>query len=491
MSLKKKALSGVFWTTLQQFGTQGVGFIVSVILARLLMPSEFGLIAMLGIFMGLGTALVNGGMTQSLIRTQNPDEDDFSTVFYFNLAGSLIIYGIIFFTAPLIAAFYDQELLTNLVRVYAVTIIINAFGAVQLTRLTKIMDFKTQLKVSLPSTILSGITGISMAYFGFGVWSLVGAAIVQATAGTIQLWYWSKWTPLWRFSKAKFGLHFHYGVQLMLSGLLDILFTNVYTIVIGKFFAPAQVGFYNRANTLQMLPVGNVSSIVTKVSFPLFSSIQDEDKRLKSVYKRIMKLVIFLITPILIIMAVTAEPLFRFLFTEKWLPAVPYFQILCVNGILFPIHSYNLQILKVKGRSDLFLRLEVIKKVIIAVVLVISFQFGIYGLLYGSVISSILCFFINTHYSGKFLSYSAWEQTKDLLPIITLSLVMGAIVYLLDEFFLVDLSGDVVRLFVSGIFGVLIYTILGYLLRFESLFEIINIVKNNDTGNKAIFATRR
>ncbi len=478
MSLKKQALSGVLWSSLQMFSTQGISFVVSIILARLLLPAEFGLIAMLGIFMGLGTALINSGLTQSLIRTQEADEEDFSTVFYFNLIGSILIYGIVFMCAPFIAIFYKQQLLSSIIRVYSLTFIINAFSAIQTTRLNKKMDFKTQMKVSVPSLIIGSSVGIAMAFYGFGVWSLVWSSVIQALASTIQLWIWSKWKPILAFNLEKFKHHFHYGVKLTLSGILDIIFTNAYTIIIGRFFAPAQVGFYNRADTLQMLPVGSASSIITKVSFPLFSSIQNDNPRLKSVYKRIMQMVIFLVAPILILMAVLAEPLFRFLFTEKWLPAVPYFQILCINGILYPIHSYNLQILNVKGRSDLFLKLEIFKKILVVLVLLISFQYGIYGLLYGSVLSSVLCMFINTHYSGKFISYPATEQILDLLPIFILSAFIGVIIFACDQFLSLYISNnDFVRLLFGGTIGVLLYSILSYLFKLESFFEIIKIIK--------------
>lgn len=477
MSLKKQALSGMFWSSLKQFSSQGIGFVVSVILARLLLPAEFGLIAMLGIFVGIGTALINGGLTISLIRSQNLDDEDYSTVFFFNLIGSVIIYVVVFITAPFISAFYEQDLLTLIVRVYSITFIINAFSAIQTTRLTKNMDFKTQMKVSVPSLIIGSVIGITMAYNGYGVWSLVWSAIIQSFAATVQLWYWSRWMPLWVFNIAKFKYHFHYGVKLMSSGILDIIFTNAYTIIIGKFFAPAQVGFYNRADSLQKLPVGNISFIINSISFPLFSSIQEDNNRLKSVYKRIMQMVIFIVAPTLIFMAVLAEPIFRMLFTDKWLPAVPYFQILCFNGILYPIHSYNLQILNVKGRSDLFLKLEIIKKTLVVLVILITFQFGIYGLLYGGVITSILCFFINTHYSGKFLNYSAMEQTKDLLPIILLSIIIGGIVSVCDSFTINYFSFDIIRLLVGGIIGSSLFLISAYFLKMNSLFELINIIR--------------
>lgn len=477
MSLKKQALSGVFWSFLQLFSTQVIGFIVSIILARLLRPSEFGLIAMLGIFISIGTTLINSGLTQSLIRSENIDEEDFSTVFIFNLIGSLFIYGFIFVTAPVIATFYKQELLTSIIRVYSVTFIINAFSAIQTTRLNKKLDFKTQMKVSIPSLIIGSTVGIAMALNNYGVWSLVWSAVIQSLMATIQMWYWTKWKPVWAFNWKKFNYHFHYGVKLMFSGILDTVFRNAYSVIIGKFFAPAQVGFYNRADSLQMLPAGTISSIITKVSFPLFASIQNDDERLKSIFKRIMQMVIFLVTPTLVLMGVLAEPLFRFLFTEKWLPAVPYFQILCVNGVLYPIHGYNLQILNVKGRSDLFLKLEIIKKILVVVVILISFQFGIFGLLYGSVTTSLICFFINAYYSGKFINYTAWQQTKDLLPIIMLSLLIGLIVYYFDELLLNISANDFVRLLAGSVIGIILYSITAFLFKMNSLFELIIIIK--------------
>lgn len=476
MSLKKQALSGMFWTTIQQFGIQGINFLVTIILTRLLAPEAFGLIGMLGIFMGLGTALINGGLTQSLIRTVEPDEEDYSTVFYFNLIGSIIVYLLIFVSAPLIGDFYKQVLLSSIIRIYGITFIINAFSAVQTTRLTKDLDFKTQMKVSIPSLIIGSLVGVSMAYLGFGVWSLVWSSIVQALASVIQLWYWSKWKPLWIFNKNKFKRHFHYGIKMMFSSFLETIFSNIYTIIIGRFFSPAQVGYYNRANTLQMFPVGNISFIVTKVTFPLFATIQNDDVKLKEVYRRIMQMVIFLVVPILVIASILAEPLFRLLFTEKWLPAVPYFQILCLNGILYPIHSYNLQILQVKGRSDLFLRLEILKKIVYVMILPVSFQFGIFGLLYGSVLASIICFFINTHYSGMFLKYTSWEQTKDLLPIFAVGFFVGISIFGIDSFFIKLGVYDINRV-VAGVFlGAILYLGLAYLLKMSSLNEIIKII---------------
>jgi O-antigen/teichoic acid export membrane protein len=477
MSLKQTALKGVFWSTLQQFSNQIIGFGVSVVLARLLLPEEFGLIAMLAIFMGIGSSLIDSGLTQSLIRTVNPDDRDFSTVFYFNLVGSVIVYAILALTAPLIADFYNQPELTPIVRIYGVVFIINAFGAIQITRLTKLMDFKTQMMVATPSLIISGIVGILMAFNGYGVYSLVWSRIAQYLAETLQLWYWSKWRPLWLFSRLKFKQHFNFGFKLLLSGMLETLFVNSYTLIIGKFFAPAQVGFYSKADGLKMLPVKVISSIVKKTTYPLFAEVQNDDQRLKDIYRRIMQMVIFIITPTLIFIAVLAEPIFRFLYTEKWLPAVPYFQILCVAGILHPIHSYNLQILNVKGRSDLFLKLEVIKKILLVIVIIVGLQFGIYGLLYGAVISSLLSFFINTHYSGKFIDYSTWDQTKDLFPSILIALLSGLAIFVLDELLRGQNYNDITRILLGGITGLLTFILLSWSFKLEAFSELKMMIK--------------
>src|SRR5690606_36510613 len=274
-------------------------------------------------------------------------------------------------------------------------------------RLTKEMNFKTQTLIAIPASLAGGFTGIIMAYLGFGVWSLVWSSIVTIVVSTVQLWIYSKWKPDWTFSISKFKMHFYFGYKLTISGLLDKIFNNIFLIIIGKFFSPAQVGFFTRAETMKQLPVTNISNTLNKVAYPLFASIQDDNIQLKRVYKKLMKMVLFVVAPVLILSAVLAEPIFRFLFTEKWLPAVPYFQILCAAGILYPLHAYNLNILNVKGRSDLFLKLEVIKKIIIVLAIIFALPYGIIALLYGQVFISIIVYFINSHYSGKFIGYPA------------------------------------------------------------------------------------
>ena len=480
MSIKQKALSGIFWTLIQQFSTQGLGFAVSIILARLLLPEEFGLIAMLGIFIGLGTVLMEAGLGQSLIRTTDPDIEDYSTAFYFNLGGSFIVYAIVYFCAPSIANFYHQHQLESITRWYCLIFITNALSSIHFTRLTKQMLFKKELTITLPSLVLSSIVGVSMAYSGYGVWSIVASALTQSLAVALQIWIRSDWRPIFSFNKEKFKYHFHYGYKLTLSGILDILFANAYVIIIGKYFAAAQVGFYNRADTLKQFPVSNISAVLNKVTFPLFAEVKNDDLRLKEIYRKIMQMVLFFIAPILLIMAALGNPLFRFLFTDKWLPAVPYFQILCWAGILYPIHSYNLNILKVKGRSDLFLKLEIIKKTMVFLVIWASVSFGIYGLLYGGIITSVLAFFVNTYYSGKFINYTAWHQIVDVFPTVLLASISGAIVYFIDEWLSQHLFSDFKRLLLGATAGALLFWLLSTLFRLKALKELTNIIRKND-----------
>lgn len=477
MSLKQKALSGIFWTLIQQFSSQGISFIVTIILARLLLPEQFGLIAILNVFVNIGSILMDGGMGQSLIRTENPDIEDYSTVFYFNLIVSFIIYSVVYILSPFIAEFYNQPELEYITKWYCIIFITNAFSSIHYTRLTKNMEFKKELTITIPSLILSSTVGVLMAYNGFGIWSLVISSILQSTTVGIQLWFRSDWKPIIKFNKEKFYFHFKYGYKLTLSGILDAFFNNIYVLIIGKYFAANQVGFFNRADSLKQLPVNNISSVLNKITFPLFAKIQDDNERLKEMNKKIMQMVLYFVAPTLLIMAALGEPLFRLLFTDKWLPAVPYFQILCWGGILYPIHAYNLNILKVKGRSDLFLRLEIFKKVIVIITIISSISFGIIGLLYGTIITSIIAFFINTYYTGKLINYSSFKQLKDLTPILIVAALTGGLVYSLDLLLLNKILNDIFRLIVGSIFGIIIFYLLSILLRLDSLNELKLIIK--------------
>ncbi len=475
MSLKKKAAISLVWTFAQQFGNQLIGFIVSLVLARILLPAEFGLIGMIAVIVAVGNVLLDGGLTKSLIRDPDCDQTDYSTVFFFNLIASVVVYAVVYLLAPFIAEFYEQPVLTTITRVYSLTIIITSFSVVQFARLTKVMDFKTQTIIAIPAAVVGGVIGVWMAYTGYGVWSLVWSSLATSTVSTIQMWIYSDWLPSFRFDRNKFRKHFDFGYKLTLSDLLNRIFNNIFLIVIGKYFSAAQLGYYTRAETMKQLPVSNITNALNKVTFPLFVSIQNDDIRLKRVYKQLMLMVMFVVAPVLIFLAVLAEPVFVFLFTDKWLPAVPYFQILCVTGILFPLHSYNLTILNVKGRSDLFLKLEVIKKIIIILTILVAIPFGILALLYGQVLISLVGFFINAHYTKRFIAYTGWEQLKDVFPIIFLALFAAAVIYLLDRYGLQD-QINLIRILAGGLTGMGIYLSGAYLLKFSSLSEFINLI---------------
>lgn len=478
MSLKKQAISGVKWNFLQQFSVQIINFGVQVILARLLMPEMFGLIAMIIVFISIGQTLMDSGMTSSLIRTKNPDQIDYSTVFVTNLLMSIAIYGVTYALAPLIAEFYNQEVLTDIVRVFALTFVIRAFVAVHVAKLTKEMNFKLQMKLQIPSTIIAGIVGVTLAYQGYGVWSLVWLNLVQAIVFTIQNWLFINWRPSLIFNWERFKHHFVFGYKLTLSGLLDTIYNDAYRIVIGKFYSPASVGFFHQAETMRLFPVQQISAVMGKVTYPFFANI-DGDKQLKAAYKITMKLVLFVVIPIMLTLIVIAEEGFLFVFGEKWLPAVPYFQVLAIASILRPISSYNLNILKVKGRSDLFLKVEIIKKVIGLLAIAIGIQFNVMGLVISLTVVSFIWVFINMFYCGNLINYPVFEQLKDVSHLF----IIGSIVFTLSCFFrtyLISLiEAELLIILAVGLFFTATYLALIYLTDRKILLTIKSAIKND------------
>jgi O-antigen/teichoic acid export membrane protein len=427
MSLTDKTMGGFIWAFGERFGIQAMQMVIFVVLARVLTPEAFGLMGMLAVFIAVSQSLTDSGFGQALIQKKETDEIDYSSVFYMNLAVSIIIYGVLFAAAPLIATFYGEPILVNLVHVLGLRFIIAAFSMVQIARLTKEVKFKKLMIAKLPSTFLGGAVGMSAAYMGYGVWSLVIQQLTDAVAYSIQIWIQSKWRPKWVFDWARIKELFDFGSKMMASGIINTVYLNIYEIVIGRYFSTAQVGFYTQANKLKQLPVQNISSSLGRVTYPILSEIQDDDKRLRRAYKKIVRQVIFIIAPVMVGAVVIAEPLFRFVLTEKWLPAVPYFQWLCVTGFFYPLNAYNLNILKVKGRSDLFLKLEIIKKIIGVIGIIIAIQYSVIALVILQAITAAISYCINSFYSGLFIDYGIAEQLKDLAFIFVAALLMGGI----------------------------------------------------------------
>lgn len=460
-SLRDKTISGLFWSSVQKIGSRGISFVGVILLARILTPKDFGLIGMLMIFIQLSQALIDAGFNLALIQKKDADEEDYSSVFFINLVVSCLLYAIFYLTAPLIAIFYGQSELISLTRILSLIFIINAFSYVQEARLTKDIRFKTLMIIHIPSSIIGQVTGIGMALFGFGVWSIVWMQLITRLAYSIQIWIYSKWVPLFTFNKKKVRSLFSFGSKLLISKIIGVLYNNVYLVIIGKFYPVSSVGYYQNASNLIATPSNTITSILNKVTFPTFSSIQDDNRRLKSGYKRIMQQAFFWVCPMYILAGVLATPLFQFVFTAKWLPAVPYFQILCVVGILNPINTYNLNIVNVKGRSDIFLKLQIIRRVITIAAIIAVFPFGIVALLIVQTISEVFTFFLFSYFAGPFIQYHISEQLKDLVPILLVSLGVGSVVFVINQF-MGDFA-EIIQLVIGfGIGGGIYYLLAGY-----------------------------
>lgn len=478
MSLRSKTLSGILWTFSQQFSVKGISFIVQIILARILMPEVYGLIAIVGIFVAIGRNLVDGGMTSSLIRTQDADQKDYSTVFFLNLMASFVLYTILFFCAPYISLFFEMPQLTALLRVYTISFIIQALANVQTTRLTKELNFKLQMYMQIPATICGGIVGVILAYSGYGVWSLVLMYLTTATVFMVQHWFRTDWRPDFVIDKNKLKYHFDFGYKVTLSSLVTTAYHHSYTLIIGKMFSATQLGFYNQANTLRMFPVQNLTTALRKVTYPVFSSIQDDNMRLKAMFKKITALVFYVVTPIMLYLVVVAEPLFRFVLTEKWLPAAPYFQVLALSAIVYPLSMYNLNIVLAKGRSDLHLKMELIKKLSSILFLFLIIPFGIWGVIYAQAISMLIHAFVNALYCGRQINYPVQNQIIDVLPIFVLCCAITVITYAVDNYFFITFcKSDLLRIIINFIFYFSIYIGTSKLLRFTGLLELIDIGK--------------
>ena len=473
--LKNKTLHALFWSFLERFGQQGIQFVITIILARLLLPEEFGLIAMLTIFMAVAQSFINSGFGQALIQKQDVTHIDECSIFYFNILVGFLAAGLLCLTAPWIAGFYNQPLLVPLTYALSLNLIINAFGLVQITLLTKHIDFKTQLKVSVIATVISGTIGVTMALNGFGVWSLVAQSLGSNLFQTILLWFFNTWRPSLVFSlDSLFGM-FTFGSRLLASGLLDTVFRNIYIVVIGKLFSPADLGFYSRAERFQQLPVTNISGMVGRVTFPVFSSVQDDKPRLKRGIRGALTMLVMINFPMMVGLAIVAKPLVLLLLTEKWAPCIPYLQLLCVVGMLYPLHVVNLNVLKAQGRSDLFLRLEILKKILVVIAIAVTYRWGITAMIYGQIATSCLAYFLNAYYTGKMLDYPITEQIQDLMPSLALAGIMGLGVYALKYTPIVNQS---VLLLVQIMTGIVLYAGLCYIFRIPSFMETIEMVKS-------------
>lgn len=471
-SLKEKTVKGVVWSSVDRFFSQGIQFIFSILIARLLLPSDYGTVAMLNIFLAISQTFIDSGFGTALIRKIDRTEEDFSTVFYFNIAAALAFYGILWFTAPYIADFYDIPLLKDITRVVALTLVFGSFSGIQSARLSIAIDFRSRAIISITVTLVTGALGLWMAYSGYGVWALVMQSVVSSLLRTILLWAFVRWMPKLVFSWKSFKELFSFGSKLLASGLLDTAYNNIYTLVIGKVFSSSALGVYSRADSLAQYPSSNITSVLQGVTFPVLSSIQNEPERLTSAYKKFIRLSAFVVFPLMIGLSAVADPLIRLVLTDKWEGAIYLLQIICFSMMWYPVHAINLNLLQVEGRSDYFLKLEIIKKIQGVIVLCITIPLGLVTMCYGRVVSSVLCLVYNTYYTKKLIDYGFASQMKDLLPILAHSLVMGVIVWMIVLF----LPSLWLQLVVGVVAGAAYYLVGAYIMRFDELNELLSLL---------------
>lgn len=422
-------MNGAIWTFIDILINKGAYFIATIVLAGILGPKEFGLIGMIMLFVSIGNTLIDSGMSTSLIRSNNVTENEYSTVFITNILMSVLVYLILFFIAPFIASFYEQPILINIIKWYCLGFVITSLRSIHNVKLMKEMEFRKITILNLPGIIISVIVAIWMGYKGYGIWSLVSLFLINQFISTVLFWLFIKWKPSFYFDFANYKDHFKFGYKLTLSALLNTVFENIYNILIGKFYNVKTLGFYERAYTFNNYPVSILSGIILKVSLPSLTSIKGDEVRLQKAYKSIMQMSFLISASGLAFAALLAHQIVKLVLGEQWLPIVPLFQVLSVSFMFYPIHSLNINILSVFGRSDLFLKLEVVKKIMILIVVAICFNFEVRGLVWSSVINSILALIINTHYSGRFLNYPTKNQLLDLLPTLATVLATVSVVY--------------------------------------------------------------
>ncbi len=448
--------------------------VITLILARLLAPAEFGLIGMLTIFIAIAQSFINSGFGQALIQKQDATYIDECSIFYFNIMVGVFAAGFLCLAAPWIAAFYEQPLLVTLTQVLSLNLVINSFGLVQTTLLNKQIDFKSLFKIGLGATLASGVIGLVMAYAGYGVWSLVAQSLSRTLMNTILLWFLTSWRPTWIFSFTSLKHMFGFGSKLLFSGILDTIFVNIYLVVIGKLFSPADLGYYTQAKNLQHLPVSNICNIVTRVTFPVFSSIQHDKVRLKNALRKALTTLVMIIFPLMIGMGILAKPLVLVLIGEQWLPSVSYLRLLSVIGILWPLHVINLNSLTALGRSDLFLQLEIIKKTMVILSISITYRWGIEAMLWGQIVTSFLGYYLNSYYIGKLLDYTIGNQIKDAFPYLCSTFAMGLIVLAVKTVFLESM---LLSLLIGCISGVISYYFICKSFRLAAFEEVSSLVK--------------
>ena len=479
-NLKKRTTVGIIWNFAEQLAKRGLSIIITILLARFLVPDDFGLIAMMAVFLGVASRLMDSGFKEALIQKKDATDVDFNTAFYTNLLFGLIAYGLLFASAPYIADYYQEPRLVNLIRVAGLSIIINSFQVIQSAILSRELNFKAQLKATLPATVISGSIAVLMAYFGYGVWALIVQMLISSLLTTVFLWTMKLWRPKWIYSIDSLKTMFAFSSYLLIAGLSNILFNNMYVVVIAKYFGATLAGYYFFADRIKELVVSQLVASIQTVTYPALSKIQDDPVRLKSGYRKVIAITTFLLFPAITMLAALAEPLFRVLLSEQWLPAVIYLQLMCMVAILNPLHAININILKVAGRSDLVLYIGFFKKFMMILIFIISFNYGVIGILIGQIISSVLTYIPNTYYSSKLINYSVREQLADFIPTLLLAGTIALITYSLV--LLVNWPAIIVLL-IFGTLAIILYLLGAHLLKLHAYVLVKQMISEKLKGS--------
>lgn len=467
-SLKSKTINGIAWSAFDKFAVQGIQFVIGIILARLLIPSDYGLIGMLTIFISISQIFIDSGFSKALIQKKDRKDEDYYTVFYFNLVVSLLLYLILFISAPYIASFYNEPDLLLVTRILALVLILNAFSVVQIAKYTIDLDFGTMAKINLLSIVLSGLLGIFLAYSGFGVWALVTQTLVKSLLAALIYLILDKWKIKFIFSLTSFRELFNFGSKLLGAGLIGTFFQNIYAISIGKIFNATDLGYYTRGNQFADFTAGSITSIIQNVSFPLLSSLREDRAKFISTYSKLLRYTGFLTFPIMTLFAILAKPFIIILLTEKWISVVPLLQWMCFARIFTPVSALNMSVLNAIGRSDLYLKLDILKVPIMLFMLIITIPFGIEAIVIGHFITSFVSYFINAYFPGKFFNFGAFRQIKDSFKIVLATLFMAVSVIILSNL----LSSDIWKLVLGGITGLCIYVLSSFILRLEEIITL-------------------
>lgn len=470
VNLRKKTIDGFFWSFFDSVGTVGGQFVIGIILARLLTPADFGLIGMLTIFIAIGQSLMNSGFAQALIQKKDSNHIDFSTVFYFNIFSSIILWLAIWLCAPYIAVFYNQPQLGLLAKVLCFSFVIDSFGWIQQIHLNKAIEFKAQSIIGVVSVLVGGSIGIYLAVSGYGVWSLVIQTLIRTTVKVLLLWKVNSWRPTLVFSFRSLKGLFGYGSRILVGGLIATIFQNIYLLLIGRLFNAQSLGYYTRATQFKDLPVSTINTIVLKVTYPVFAKLQDDDIKLKTGFRKVSRILVSISLPLMVILYLIADPLIRIMLTEKWMPVVPYLQMLCTFGWIYVLQTTNITVFTVKGRSDYYLNFQIIEKIIIIFAIVVTYRFGIEAMIWGQMVTTILSYLLSSYFMRKVIDIKFKTQITNILPFLLSALIMLAVTLFITR----NIKSDIINIITTCTIGSAVYLLFLWIQQVDEVIFVIN-----------------